>query len=222
MLELWRARQQEDMRIAQFCGNSMMLYPFSSGREGQPNISYQFQPYPGSSYYASRDCVIFDGKSPRLIRKNKQDESTSRNSALLQRTEKLINTPSRESRESPRKHFMSQMLKNSRSLAYDDVTSKEFAYRTLDPKKGRSSKAKLKHSGSSKAKKSTTVPSLMVSQPQNNCMGSTCSLASHFRNPKAMGNNFYSQSMVNEIHSLFETGELPSKRWKEKYKLKRK
>ena len=224
MLEIWRARQQEEMRVAQFCGNnSVLLYPYASSRGVQSNIGYQFQPYAGASYNASRDSAIFDGKSPRLIRRSKMDDSAVRDSALLQRTEKLIFSPPRESKTAPKKHFMNQMLRNSKSLPVDDVTSKEFAYRTLDPKKGKLTKVKSKNSAGSKLKKSNVLnPFVVVPQQSNNLMNTTCSLASHFRNPKSFRNDFYSHSMLKEIHTLFDTGELPSKRWKEKYRFKRK
>ena len=216
------------MRVAQYCGNSLLLYSHSNPREVQHNVNCQLHPY-AANYYASREPGLLDDKNDRNLKYNRSRKSAGevglRECALLKRTEKLINSTPIESKGTTSKtNFMSQMLKNSRLSATSltpssEDLSKNSSYRLYDSKKEKIIHRSKRVSSSKLKKISNPVP--LVTQQSQGILNSSCSMASHFRNSKSLRNDHSNQFVLSEIHGLLETGEFPSKRWKEKYRLKR-
>ena len=222
MLDMWRARQQEVMRIGQYASNSMLLFPYSNGKNSRQNLAYHYQPML-SSRYTHYESLI--DRNPKYSRNYQPTEDIRIDDAvLLQRTEKLINSSSRENHNfSPQSDFMAQMLKSSSTFLapIDEATIRDPL--KSDLKKAKASNGRSRRSSIYKSKKAA-ASSLSFYYPQQNSSvvsSSASSLSTHFRTPKLMRNDC-GQSLMTEISSLFESGELPTKRWKEKFKNARK
>lgn len=222
MLEVWRARQQEEMRLASYSGSSY-LYPSSSTREIDCS-----SPYQGYSSYSRRESRKGDARTDMSERYGRTlriaDDRNLKDSILLKRTERLINSPGRDARKSSLKRsFMDEVFQSTRNLSTvsgsDDTSHKSAIYRSTDSCKSKLTKIKPRRVIETKPSKLS--PSGKTDLKSNALNSRRKSMASHFSTP-SLHHEVCSHSILREIHSMFEKGELPSKRWTDKYKNRRK
>ena len=224
MLEIWRARQQEEMRLASYYRNSL-LYPSSRPRELSCSPPYAVE----SHSYARRDRLKGEKRPEARDRYGRAfrfaAERNLKDSVLLKRTERLINSPGRDIKKMPPKRsFIAEVFQNGRrppALVFksNDAPRKSAIYRSTESRKPKLTKLKSRSSSLTKPKKlsSSGLAELLATSVNK----PSTSIANHFRTP-TLRNDVFSDSILREIHSLFEKGELPSKRWKDKYKNRRK